>query len=100
MLLTSLISFCTKQVNLLSDVQHGQYIDPLGQPEITAGRDHCFRTCCPSIRPSPLFKSSKSKQKKTMVATGVSVSLAEWIIDDTCLVSHCFPQISFVRFTA
>ena len=26
-------------------------IDPLGQPKVTAGRDNCFRTCCPSIRP-------------------------------------------------
>ena len=25
------------------------YIDPLGQPKVTAGRDHCFRTCCPSV---------------------------------------------------
>ena len=34
-------------------------IDPLGQPKVTAGRDHCFRTCFPSVRPSPLFKSRK-----------------------------------------
>ena len=30
-------------------------IDPLGQPKVTAGRDHCFRTyfqsVCPSVRP-------------------------------------------------
>ena len=35
-------------------------IDPLGQPKVTAGRDHCFRTCCVRtyryVRPSPLFK--------------------------------------------
>ena len=58
------------------------FIDPLGQPKITAGRDNCFRTCCPSV----LFKSRKTKQQKTMFATGVTVGLAEWIIDDTCLV--------------
>ena len=39
-----------------------------------------------SVRPSPLFRSSKTKQQKTMVATGVTMGLAEWIIDDTCLV--------------
>ena len=38
------------------------------------------------VRPSPLFKSSKTKQQKTMVATGETVGLAEWIIDDTSLV--------------
>ena len=36
-----------------------------------------------SVRPSTLFKSSKTKN--TMFATGVTVGLAEWIIDDTCL---------------
>ena len=41
-------------------------IDPLGQPKVTAGWDHCFRTCCPSVRPSPLFESRKTKQKKTI----------------------------------
>ena len=50
------------------------------------GRDHCFRTCCPSVRPSPLFKSRKTNQQKTMFATGVTMGLAEWIIDDTCLI--------------
>ena len=28
-----------------------QLFDPLGQPKVTAGRDHCFHTCCPSVRP-------------------------------------------------
>ena len=37
---------------------------------------------------SPLFKARKTKQQKTMVATGETVGLAEWIIDDTCLVIH------------
>ena len=60
--------------------------DPLGQPKVTAERDHCFRTCCPSVRLSPLFKSRETKQQKTLFATGVTMGLAEWIIDDTCLV--------------
>ena len=25
------------------------FIDPLVQPKVTAGRDNCFRTCCPSV---------------------------------------------------
>ena len=29
----------------------------------------------------------KTKQQKTMFATGVTMDLAEWIIDDTCLVN-------------
>ena len=56
-------------------------IDPLGQPRVMDGSDHCFSTCCPYS----LFSSSKTKQQKTMVAT---VGLAEWIIDDTCLVTN------------
>ena len=60
--------------------------DPLGRPTIPAGSDHCFATCCPYVRPSPLYKSSKTKRQKTMFATGETVGLAEWIIDDTCVV--------------
>ena len=42
------------------------------------------------VRPSvPTFKSSKTKEQKTIVAIGRAVGLAEWIIDDTCLVI-CF----------
>ena len=40
----------------------------------------------PSVRSSPLFKSSKTKQQETIFATGVSVGLAEWIVDDYSLV--------------
>ena len=68
-------------------------IDPLGRPTVTAGRDHCFCTCRPFVRPSfspssrPHFlKSSKQNKQKTMFATGETVGLAEWIIDETCLV--------------
>ena len=35
------------------------------------------------VRMSPLFKSRKTKQQKTMFATGVTMGLAKWIIDDT-----------------
>ena len=50
--------------------------DPLGQPKVTAGRDHCCRTCS-SV---PLFKSRKTKQQKRMFVTGVTMGLAEWIL--------------------
>ena len=64
-------------------------IDPFGRPTVTAGRDNCFPTCrplvCPSVRPH-FSKSSKTKQQKTMFATGETVGLAERIIGDTCLV--------------
>ena len=33
------------------------FFDPPGRPTVTAGSDdHCFRTCCPSVCTSPLFK--------------------------------------------
>ena len=47
-------------------------------------------TRCLSVRPSPLFKSRKTKLQKTMFTTGVTMGLAEWIIDDTCLVKIVF----------
>ena len=39
------------------------------------------------VRPSPRFKSRKTKQQKTMFATSLTMGLAEWIIDHTCLVN-------------
>ena len=45
-----------------------------------------------SVRPSALFKSRKTKQQKTMFATGVTMGLAEWIIDDTCIATSMFAQ--------
>ena len=67
-------------------IQYLMFNDPLGQPTVTAGRDNCFCTCCPSV----LFKTSKTKQQKAMVTTDETVGLAEWIIDDTCLVLLVF----------
>ena len=49
-------------------------IDPLGQPTVTVGSDHCFRTCNPSVRPT----FHKTNFKPTCETVGV----AEWIIDD------------------
>ena len=39
------------------------YFDPLGQPKVTACRDHCFHTCCLSDRPS--VRSHFSNLEKT-----------------------------------
>ena len=38
-------------------------IDPLGQTKVTAGRDHCFHTGCPSVHPdfSNLAKQNNMK---------------------------------------
>ena len=65
--------------------------DPLGQPTVMAGRDHCFCTCRPFVRPSVRSHFSKQNkfQAKTMVSTGETVGLAEWIIDDSCFYYFC-----------
>ena len=34
-----------------------------------------------------------------MVATGETVGLAEWIIDDTCLVNFCYWSLYFLVAT-
>ena len=49
------------------------------------------------VRPSPLFKSRKTKQQKTMFATGVTMGLAEWIINDTCLLIEYFWTFSYLQ---
>ena len=59
-------------------------VDPLGRPTVTVGRDHCFCTCHPSV--PTIHNLAKQNTAKTMFATGQTVGLAEWIIDDTCLV--------------
>ena len=38
-----------------------QTFDPFGRPTVTAGSDHCCHTCCPSERPSQLFKIEQNK---------------------------------------
>ena len=74
---------------------HRIIIDPRGRPTVTDGRDHCFCTCRlfvrPSVRPSvhPHFSKQNKFQTKTMFTTGETVGLAEWIIDDTCLIMYC-----------
>ena len=59
-------------------------IDPLGRLTVTAGSDHCFSTCCPSV---PTTFQNLAKQNKllakTMFTTGETVGLAEWIIEKT-----------------
>ena len=45
-------------------------VDPLGQPKVKAGRDHCFRTCCLSVRPhfSNLDKQKKNRKQCLVLA--------------------------------
>ena len=50
------------------------FIDPLGQPKVTPVGIIVFAHV---VRPSVLFKSRKTKQQKTMFATGVTMGLAE-----------------------
>ena len=55
-----------------------------------AGSDHCFHTCCPYVHTSVRTFQNLAKQNmlqlKTMFTTGEILSLAEWIIDDYCLI--------------
>ena len=62
--------------------------DPLGRPTVSAGSDQYFRTYFrPCVHPS--FQNIAKQNKrgvKIMIATAGTADLAEWIIDDTCLV--------------
>ena len=49
---------------------------------------------CPSV---PNFQNLANQNKaKTMFATGETVGMAEWIIDDTCLVLYVFCKANLV----
>ena len=41
-------------------------IDPRGRPKVTADSDHCFCTCRPFIRPSPLFKTKQMSSENNV----------------------------------
>ena len=57
--------------------------DPLGQTHSSASSDHYsglnFVLFCEILMDG-------WTEKETMLATGMTVGLAEWIIDDSCLV--------------
>ena len=63
--------------------------DPQSRPVVIIVSAH--------VRPSPLFTKRNKLQAKTMFATGETVGLAEWIIDDTCLVSYLFIALRIER---
>ena len=72
------------------------FFDPRGQPTVMAGSDHCFCTCRPFVRRyvCPHFSKQNKFQVKTMFATGETVSQAEWIIDEICLVFLSFSYLT------
>ena len=79
----------SQPVTLSSYVQD---IDPRGRPTVTAGSDHYFRTCCLYIRPSvPTFQNlaKQNVQARIVIATGGTVDLAGWIIDDKHVLFFC-----------
>ena len=69
-------------------------IDPLGRPQSwPVGIIVFTHVVRPSVRMSvPTFQNlAKQIKAKTMFATGETVGLAEWIIDDPCLgILFCF----------
>ena len=64
----------------LTLVKHVVIFDPRGRPTVKAGSDHCFCTS------RPHFSKQNKFQAKTMSATDETLGLAEWIINDNCLV--------------
>ena len=76
-------SFTINSITRTHGSRYEYYIDPRGRPTVTAGSDRCFCTC------RPYFQTFQNKfQEKTIIDTCETVGLAEWIIDDTCLVLH------------
>ena len=65
-------------------VAAARFVDPRGQPTVTAGSDHYLPTCCLSVRPSvPTFQNLAKQnnfQLRIMIASDGAVGAAEWII--------------------
>ena len=56
------------RTGIISLIVNEMYIDPLGQPTVTASRDNCLLTCRPFVHPSaPTSKSSKTKRSENNV---------------------------------
>ena len=72
------LSFCS-QVKLIHEA------DPQSRPVMIIVIAHVR----PSVYPSPLFKT-KQISSESNDATGETVGLAEWIMDNTCLVRLMF----------
>ena len=53
---------------------------------VPAGSDHYFHTECP-----PVHTYVPKLQNKATITAGRDSGLAEWIIDDSCLVFHYIP---------
>ena len=53
-----------QESSMIHSTRAGSDFDPLGQPKVTAGRGHCFWTCCPYVHPhfSNLEKQNNRKQ--------------------------------------
>ena len=65
-----------------------QSADPQSRPVVIIVFAHLVRS---SVRPH--FSKQNKFQAKAMFATGETVDLAEWIIDDTSLVPLCACRI-------
>ena len=57
---TSLVSCMTFRIDIIL------IIDPQGRPTVTVGSDHCFCTCRPFVRLSPLFKTKQNLSKNNV----------------------------------
>ena len=67
-------------------------VDPLGPPTVPPVGIIVFTIVVRSSVHS--FQNiAKQNKVKTMIATGKTVGLAEWIIDDTCLVTFNLEQV-------
>ena len=54
-----------------------------------ADSDHYFQTCCPypSVPTFQNLAKDNNFQVKIVITTGKTVGLAEWIVDDTCIIN-------------
>ena len=69
--LKAFLKLTTNETEKLIGKMHScLFLDPLGQTTITAGRDNCFCTCRPSVRPYvPTFQNLAEQNKKCSLLT-------------------------------
>ena len=72
-------------------------------PQPTAGSDHCFRTCCPSVRPpvrrSPLFKIQNSSENNVHQCRDCGSGQVDHCQDVLLFLSALFISGNYSRFS-
>ena len=75
------------------------YIDPLGQTKVTAGRDHCFRKCCPYVRPHFSNLEKQNNRKQCSLLAWLWVWPSGSLMTPVLFLNIYFQQLNFISIS-